>query len=255
MFQSHRIVRHLRNAQTFFPQIRSLKFRAYNFGTRHFGWRVPEEFVLLRKLGRIDLVLDIGGNWGQSIYALKYSADPSRIISFEPNSDLASALSKRFHNDPAVHIINCALGDSEGSFDLFTPQYRNYVYDGLSSLKESEARGWLNAQRMSAFNPEKLVCKKQTVDVRRLDEFGYAPNVVKIDVQGAEEMVVRGGSDMFQRHRPVTIVEAPSDSLIALMKDFGLDAYGCCNGRLTNKYTGRTDVIFATEDQARAMTA
>lgn len=241
------MMRFLRSAQTHFPGIRAAKFGAYNFGTQHFGWRVPPEFALLKRFGPVRLALDIGGNWGQSIHALKQCAAPGRIVSFEPNQELATRLQTRFANDETVEVRAHALGDNCGEFALFVPRYRNYVYDGLASLKRQEALEWLNADRMMGFDESKLTVDRQDVPVRCLDEFDYAPCVVKIDVQGAEELVVRGGCEMFQTHRPFTIVEAPSESLVQLMQEFGLSPYGCENGELTPDYADKSDVVFATD--------
>ncbi len=60
----------LRSVQSVAPLIRPVKFEVYNFGTRFFGRPLEPEFRLLSGLGPTSLALDVGGNWGQSIYAL-----------------------------------------------------------------------------------------------------------------------------------------------------------------------------------------
>ncbi len=249
------MMRFLRSAQTHFPGIRAAKFGAYNFGTRHFGWRVPEEFALLKRFGPVRLALDIGGNWGQSIYALKRCAAPDSIVSFEPNQELAARLQKRFSDDENVDVRAHALSDTRGQFELFVPRYRNYVYDGLASLKQQEALDWLNADRMMSFDEGKLTVERQDVSVHCLDEFDFAPCVVKIDVQGAEELVVRGGYEMFSAHRPLTIIEAPTESLVKLMREFGLSPYGCAAGRLCSDYADKSDVVFASDEHHARLSA
>ena len=61
--------------------------------------------------------------------------------------------------------------------------------------------------------------------VATLGSLALAPDVVKIDVQGLEEMVVRGGLETFARYRPARIIEDPAPGLVTLLGDLGLHPY------------------------------
>ena len=115
-------MRVLRSLQCYAPFVRPMKFRAYNEATKRLGWRVEPEFKYLCRLAPVGLALDIGGNWGQSIYALERTAKPARTISFEPNPVLAARLENEFSSLARVEIRSCALGNVAGEFDLFVPQ-------------------------------------------------------------------------------------------------------------------------------------
>src|SRR5262245_40787380 len=128
------IAKMLRTLQCHVPAIRPLKFATYNLGTRVLGWPMEEDFRLLARVAPIGLAVDIGGNWGQSIYALRRTARPKKIVSFEPNPVLADRLSKIFASDEGVEIKPFALADQAGALKLFIPSYRGYIYDGLASL-------------------------------------------------------------------------------------------------------------------------
>ena len=214
----------LRNVQTCFPSLRPLKFQAYNTMTKYLGWHIEGEFNLLSRMPRIDLAIDIGGNWGQSILALKARGRPKKVVSFEPNPILAARLQRVFADDNGVDIKACGLGDQNGEFALYIPRYRNFEYDGLASLDEAEARNWLPG-RMAWFDPAKLHIDQYVVSICTLDAYGFVPDVVKIDTQGLETQVVRGGLETFRNHRPFTIVETPTAELTDLFKTFGMDAY------------------------------
>lgn len=249
------IKRQLRSVQTHFPFIRPLKFRTYNAMTRHLGLRIDSDFQALRHLGPIDLALDIGGNWGQSIFALKRCCNPAQIISFEPNAELAARLQREFAGDAGVRIETCGLSDADGGFELFVPRYRNFVYDGLASNDRDEALTWLNPARMARFDPAKLRIDSQQVQLRRLDDLQLAPQVVKIDVQGAEDAVVRGGRATFTTCRPASIVEAPSPDLCAFFAGIGMQAW-YFNGRTLAAHDGKwQNVLFLTQDQADRIAA
>jgi FkbM family methyltransferase len=216
---------------------------------------MDSDFLALAKLGPVRLALDIGGNWGQSIYALQRCCKPSKIISFEPNCELAGRLRKVFAADPAVEIRWQALADQAGEMPLYVPRYGNYIYDGLASIDEHEARSWLNADRMVWFDPAMVHVDHSMVPVVTLDSLALAPDVVKIDVQGAEEMVVRGGMETFTKHCPASIIEAPSPALTGLLGDIGMNPYWF-DGHQLREHDGRwKNTLFLTDELATRISA
>lgn len=240
----------LRFLQTRFPGLRPLKFRFKNLLTKEFGLSMDRDFKALAALRPVGLVLDIGGNWGQSIYAIKRCCSPQKIISFEPNGDLARRLEATFSRDPAVEVRNLALSDKPGSLSLFVPRYGKFIYDGLASIDREEAYNWLNEKTIIPFDPGKLHLDECTVDVLTLDELDLAPEVVKIDVQGAEDAVVRGGMRTFERFRPASIIEAPSAQLTGVLGDIGLKPYFYDGSNLI-VHDGRwKNTLFLTDEQA-----
>ncbi|WP_309141081.1 FkbM family methyltransferase [Novosphingobium sp. G106] len=236
----------LRDAQSHFPFLRPLKFNTYNLGTRLFGMRIDDEFRLLSRM-KVGLALDIGANWGQSVWALKHVAKPQRIVCFEPNSGLFGRLDRTFRDDATVQVENCALSDQPGSFDLYIPRYRNYVYDGLASLSYDEARLWLNSDRVADFKPHLLHVEQEKVAVRTLDPYGFDPDVVKIDVQGAELLVVKGGIETFRRNQPLMIVEAPSTELVELLAGMGMKAYHFDGKTLSADWAKSKNTVFLSD--------
>jgi len=238
----------LRNAQTFLPFIRTAKFDTYNFLTRSFGLRLDPEFRFLERLPPARLAIDVGGNWGQSIHALKRTARAGKIISFEPNLVLADRLASKFASDASVQIENCGLAAEVGQFSLFVPRYRNFIYDGLASLDEAGARGWLNSKSVAGFDPALLHVDEQKVEVRRLDDFGLSPDVVKIDVEGREDAVLEGGLETFRRAQPVAIVENPSTAFVSQLALFGLKPYSYDGKRLHDDWRRQPNTLFLSDD-------
>jgi len=243
----------LRTLQTYAPGVRPLKFGLYNAMTRHLGWHVEIDFKLLSRLPKVQLAVDIGGNWGQSIEALKRTARPAKIVSFEPNPILGARLSSVYANDAGVRIERCGLGDQAGGFTLHVPKYNGFIYDGLASLDEAEAKNWLNPQSMAWFDPKKLTLDTYDVPIRTLDSYGFTPDIVKIDVQGLEPQVVRGGLETFRRAQPVTIIETPDAELVAQLAQLGLDAYRWTGERLVAGDTGGLNTLFLSKDRVRQL--
>ncbi len=239
----------VRYLQTSVPGVWDHKHSFYNFLIKHFGLMIDHEFELLGRFDRLGLVIDIGGNYGQSIRAVKRHGAPSKIVTFEPIKHLSDRLTAEYKDDATVEIKNFALSDAPGELTLFVPKYKYAVLDGLASLKREEITDWLESPALFAnFKPKHLTITENQVPVTTLDSFQLSPDVVKIDVQGMELAVVRGGIETFRKHRPLAIVEAPCDELVATFADIGMRAYGFDGDSLLEEWRGRTNVVFLSDE-------
>lgn len=239
----------VRYVQTSVPGVWERKASLYNFVMKTTGLMVDDEFKLLRRFDRLGVVVDIGGNYGQSIISIRRNAQPAKIITFEPISNLSDRLSALYAGDPSVEIRNFALSDAPGELTLYIPKYKYAVLDGLASLEKDEVTAWLaNPAFFWNFKPQHLIIMENVVPVMTLDSFGLAPDVVKIDVQGVELAVVRGGIATFRQHRPLAIVEAPCDELVATFAELGMRAYGFDGHRLIDEWRGRTNAVFLSDE-------
>ncbi len=125
-----------------------------------------------------ETVLDVGANIGlYSIIGAHRTGPTGRVIACEPEPDNLALL---HHNALGVQAQNisvcaCALADNDGTLNL----YLSTDNKGSHSLFGSKS----NAQAIS-------------VPVRRGDdllaELGATPDVIKIDVEGAEPLVLAG---------------------------------------------------------------
>lgn len=220
-----RIKRVLRTGQTWFPWIRSGKFETYNFLTRNFGMHVEPEFRLLAELRPIGLALDVGGNWGQSIEAMRYYGRPQRIVCFEPNPPLAKRLERIYGGSDDVDIMPIGLGAEDGVLPLHTPIYGEFVFDGATSFDRADASTFLNAERMAWFKPERLRVVSEDVAVKCLDGLGLSPDVIKLDVQGFEHAVLLGGRECLAKTCPFTILENPTPDVVAFFGALAMQSY------------------------------
>ncbi len=245
----------LRTAQCYLPDMRAIRWACHNFAAERFGLLVDEDFTFLSRMAPVGLALDIGANWGQSIAALKGSVRPAKIVSFEPNPVLGARLARLYAGDPAVEVRREGLADAPGAFTLYVPSYNGKVFDGLGSFDEREATTWLGPWSLVAFDAAKLRVDRHDVPVGQLDQFGFDPDVVKIDVQGLEEQVVQGGLKMFARAEPATIVERPKPSLVALFASIGMRAYRAGKGGLVPDDVGGLNTLFLSRGRAAALGA
>jgi FkbM family methyltransferase len=132
--------------------------------------------------------VDVGAHIGSIIAAVKKNCPGVTIAAVEAIPEKAEWLSARFTD---VKVFPCAASDYEGRTSFFIDPEAS----GYSSLARSR-----NARR------------EITVPVKRLDTLVSDPEVVKIDVEGAELGVLRGSENFTSR--PVYMFEsAPHDVL------------------------------------------
>ncbi|RME98585.1 MAG: FkbM family methyltransferase, partial [Alphaproteobacteria bacterium] len=134
-------------------------------------------------------VLDVGVGPGTPWL---YDAFPdAKLVLFEPlreyvaqNSGLIAARGAEIHN--------VALSDKAGEMRIRIPS----VASGASLLERSEELEKLNAGRL-ANNPDEY----RNIRVETLDSFDRyaAPYLLKIDVEGNELMVMKGGKQVLQK--------------------------------------------------------
>jgi FkbM family methyltransferase len=193
----------------------------------------PESYRLFNhkwlKGAGINTVLDIGANTGQFAKLIHAVLPQAAIYSFEPLPECYRALLEQTTNLGKVTAFNVGLGSAEGTMTFYRNQYTD----------------------SSSFRPMLETCRQQfpftsgddtplDVPVRTLDsyqaEITWTKNVlVKIDVQGYEDEVIRGGSSLLAQAY-IVIMEisfvplyqgSPSfDSLYTRMRELGFEFKG-----------------------------
>ncbi len=151
-----------------------------------------EYHPLLRQPGMV--VYDIGANAGAFSSAFAKVKNISSVIAFEPLPDVFETLVERVKGLPQVSCFNVALGDEPG----IAPFYRS-EFSPSSSLLPMD-------QLHKSLFPFSAQCEETSVEVVRLDDFVSehnipAPDLIKIDVQGFEDRVLRGGEQTVRQAR------------------------------------------------------
>lgn len=206
----------VRSIQVFVPFAQDARFAAQRLWQRWTGRPVEPDLLALPLLGLEPeaLILDVGANRGLVLELLLRLAPRARIVAFEPNPRLAAALAARHRGDPRVEVRAQALGERPASATLWLPIYRHWAFDGLASLDPEAARGWLEAGRLYGFRRDRLRLEPLACETVRLDDLDLRPAFVKLDVQGHEYAVLRGGEATLRRDRPVLLVEAGEDERV-----------------------------------------
>jgi FkbM family methyltransferase len=135
--------------------------------------------------------VDVGTNRGQLLGEALRVSPAGRHIAFEPIPELAAQVRRDFAQ---VDTRELALSAQPG-----TAEFCHFkTMDGWSGLRRSpevsDERG----------HPQYIQVRLSTLDAELADA---SPRVVKIDVEGAELDVVRGGREVLARSRPFVIFE------------------------------------------------
>jgi FkbM family methyltransferase len=153
-----------------------------------------ELIFLERALSPGKTFVDVGANLG--IYALAASkiVGPSgRVIAFEPSQQTFFLLNGNvaMNNSTNVQIYPAAISDKAGEALLY-----HGADPGQNSLGRDPALEPEGEQVMT----ESLDNALSAASVERVD-------LIKMDVEGAEELVVRGANKVITSHRPTIILE------------------------------------------------
>ncbi len=153
--------------------------------------------------------VDIGAHDGYcSLKAARVVGPSGRVIAVEPNPEMLTILRKNIEASQAkdILVVPMACADKEGTLTLFAASQSN---TGSTSLSQANATQY------------GLVEKSYQVPVRTLDAILREAavsrvDVVKIDVEGAEQLVLSGALDTIKRFRPAVLIEL-DDLLLAPM--------------------------------------
>jgi FkbM family methyltransferase len=168
-------------------------------------------------------VIDVGASWGLFTYHLaRRVGKAGQVYSFEPHPANAPMLRKLATARRHVHFSPSAVSDSAGRAELLVPRQQTRLVTAQASLSHG-------------FDGQGVDVETIEVHTVRLDD-EIAPAVqvdfVKIDVEGHEMAVLRGGSSMFRRNRPSILIEieqrhlsVPIDDVFGQLEDLGYQVF------------------------------
>lgn len=154
----------------------------------------------------VRLMLDVGANRGQSIVSLKTVFPQAVIHAFEANPlfhPCLEALAASYGDSVRIHAYG--LGRSEDRLRFYVPTVGDDVYFEESSTRlEQFTKPWI-VEKFRARG--ELHLQESVVDIRRGDDLDLSPDVIKIDVEGAELDVLVGLQGTIGRSLPALLVE------------------------------------------------
>lgn len=145
------------------------------------------QLVSSLKKFEIDLVFDVGANYGQFSSGIRQGGFKKKIVSFEPLSSAFIKLSKASDSDTNWDVYaRCAVGDQDGEATI------NIAGNSASSSLLPMLESHIRAAQHTAY------VGKETVPLLRLDSITpeyfkvFNKPFLKIDTQGFEWQVLDG---------------------------------------------------------------
>ncbi len=146
--------------------------------------------------------LDIGAHFGYfTLLAYELIGDEGKIISFEPASRTFELLKHNTQLLRNVTIHQKAVSDNEEvlTFYEFPNLHSEYNAMDVSQFKDTD---WFQDSK-----PEPSKVQATTIDHMITEDKLFRPDIIKIDVEGAELNVISGGIDFFKRYSPAIVME------------------------------------------------
>lgn len=174
---------------------------------------VPVQEALRRTVAPGSTVFDVGANIGFfSVLAGRLTGPGGRVIGFEPVTDVAHlARAAVARNGMAGHVElrTQAVAAAVGSEPLHVV--------GEASWSHLAGRG-RHPDTVATIDVDVV-----TLDHLLEDPATPAPDVVKLDVEGAEVEALQGASRLLRDHRPTLVVELheTNDEVADLLQDAG----------------------------------
>lgn len=210
----------------------------FQFSLRRHRWMLSrrcfdghqETFETFRRLIQPgDVVYDIGANIGYYVRYIARHFPVSRIVAFEPMSDNLAILARNVSlggHQTIVSIMPMGLADSDGQEILQIDD----MMDGSAALDRVTHGQAAIGRRSLGLGP-----KTERVMVKRLDQViqdaGLAPpDFMKIDVEGAEVLVLLGALETLRAHHPRLAVATHSPRLARQVIRTLIDGGYACGG-------------------------
>lgn len=192
---------------------------------------------------RLETVFDVGANVGQTTLSIKGRFPDARVHAFEPVDSTFTTLQRNVQGLDGVTVHRLALSDRVGSA-VITAQANSQLNHFVSGVtEESEGTERVHTDTLDAF------CARQQIDWIDL---------LKVDAEGADLQVLRGGDRLFRDGRIAFVfVEAgfvPTDSghvylpaLLEYLTSAGAEPYAFYDywHRPSPEHGGQCGLVFA----------
>lgn len=165
----------------------------------------PELTFLAKFLRAGETFVDAGANCGvYTVQAASITGEKGLVLAFEPGHEIFSVLQRSVAINHYTHVrlFEAGLSNTSGTATLYSHPH------GASSFSLGRASGNEDGNSFQ-------------IQVRKLDDVLEAEGVrnvdcIKMDVEGAEELILLGAVRLFERCKPRVIFEINTSAIAAL---------------------------------------
>lgn len=199
------------------------------------GFEQIEIDFVLKSLNQNDIFLDIGSNIGLfSLLASKKVGVDGKVICFEPAPETYKRLVENIALNQLENIEarNLGLSDSEGELKFY---FSDTGFDAWNSFAPT------NDYRLN----KSIDIMVSTLD-KQLESLDKSLiKIIKIDVEGWEKFVLKGGKEFFKNYSPIVMVEFTEENtfnagysihdIFTELEEIGYEWYNIQNGTLVKE--------------------
>lgn len=146
-----------------------------------------------------SLILDIGAHIGSHSFLYGYYNKSAKILAFEPQREIYKLLVENMKERPNVTTYNVCVGHKNTVTSLSQKTHCGENTDATVSYGEGPIMN-LGGMSIGKGGQSALMI---TIDSLNLDRCDY----IKIDVEGAEGLVIQGAANTIRKYRPVICYE------------------------------------------------
>jgi FkbM family methyltransferase len=154
------------------------------------------ELVMKKVLEPTSVCIDVGCHEGSILRLMMKYAPNGAFLVFEPLPHLYEKLIQEFGSSDNVHIYNIALSNTEGessfNYVVSNPGYSGLIRRRYDSPQEKDTQ---------------LVVRTRRLDTILSSEKVSRVSFMKIDVEGAEYLVIDGAQSRIRSDKPVIVFE------------------------------------------------
>lgn len=158
------------------------------------------KFIILN-LNNSDHFLDIGAHFGYfTLIASEMVGDNGKVLSFEPASKSFSLLQENIASLRNTKAFRKAISNSLTPITFYEFPNLQSEYN-TSDITQFESEKWYN-------NAKAIKVEVESTSIDNITKDGlFNPQIIKIDVEGAEYNVISGGLTFFKTNSPLIVME------------------------------------------------
>ncbi len=157
-----------------------------------------------------QIVFDVGAYIGlSSLYFSKKVGKTGKVIAFEPNKYNQNRIQYNYSLNPQfldnIQLYNFGLSDVNESAEMLLS---DNIENGFASASQLVTGGCTAIPKSEL---ESMGFFRETVKLKTLDSFveetGIIPDVIKVDIEGAELSFLKGSVNTLKKHKPLLFIE------------------------------------------------
>lgn len=200
----------------------------------------------LRHLKPIDYVVDVGANTGSTVLLFHLAFPEARIFGIEPATVNYECLRHNVEGLTGITTVRKAASDKRGIVEIALP---------TMGQRPDTAYKQGNSGMFSLYGKDNR--HRETVEADTLDNMVQdGVDFLKLDIEGAEHLALRGAKRMLNRDRPFILIEANPKNweMAGQSREYYVNFFACLNYIAVARYIG--DVLLLPheyEDRYKAL--